>query len=229
MKTTRWFLLSFVAFLGSVNFASAQWSVGVRGGTYIGSVSQPQLITNLAPEFRWSARTSASIFAEYQFSDHVAIRPEVSFQQKGFMMRGGTSFNLGNFPIPLGGRSTFRTDYVDVPVLLKLSTGGDVAHAYFIVGPAVGYAAGATLVTRPQVLIELRPIRTNIGLESVNYQRFEFSGIAGVGVGFQAGPGQIMAEARYQQGISRLLDLPIVRANVRNQGVAISLGYQIPL
>jgi hypothetical protein len=65
-------------------------------------------------------------------------------------------------------------------------------------------------------------------MNAIGYQRFELSGIAGAGISLKAGAGEIMIEGRYQHGISRLLNVPVVQANVRNQGVSVSLGYTLP-
>jgi hypothetical protein len=228
MKTTRWFLLTCLVSLLSFSFVSAQWSVGVRGGAYLGTVTKPELLTTFTPDFRWSPGTSAAVFAEYQLSEHVALRPEVLFQQKGFQMKEGASLKMAGLPVPLGVRSAYRVNYVETPVLLKLSTGGEGAQLYAIAGPSVGYATGARLVTHPQALVEFRPVRTSVNLDALNYQRFEFSAVAGAGLSVKAGAGQLLAEARYQHGFTRLVDVPLVRANARNQGVSVSLGYSIP-
>ena len=228
MKTNRSFLLSLLFVLVSAGIASAQWSIGVRGGGYIGTVSKPELITSFTPDFHWSPGISAAVFAEYQLTDGVSIRPELVYQQKGFLMREGTKINIGRLPINVGVKSAYRVDYAEAPVLIKLAAGNELAKVYLIAGPSVGYAIDAQLVTRPQAVIEFRPIRTKVPLESLGYNRFELSGIAGAGVSLKAGAGEIMIEGRYQHGITRLIDVPVVRADVRNQGVSVSLGYKIP-
>ena len=228
MKTNRSLLLSFVLLLAAAGSTFAQWSAGVRGGGYAGTITRPDLITNFTPDFRWSPGISAAVFAEREFANGVAIRPEIVYQQKGFMVREGTNVKVGNFPVRLGVRSAYKVSYVEVPVLLKLSAGNELAKVYLIAGPSVGYAVGAQLVTRPQALIEFRPIRTSVPINSLGYNRFEFSGIAGMGLSLKAGAGEIMLEGRYQHSISRLIDVPLVRANIRNQGVSVSLGYKIP-
>ena len=228
MKTNRFFLLSLLFVLASAGIASAQWSVGVRGGGYTGTVTKPELITSFTPDFHWSPGISAAVFAEYQLTNGVSIRPELVYQQKGFMMREGTKINVGRLPINVGVKSAYRVDYAEAPLLLKLAAGNELAKVYLIAGPSVGYAIDAQLVTRPQAVIEFRPIRTKVPLESLGYNRFELSGIAGAGVSLKAGAGEIMIEGRYQHGITRLIDVPVVRADVRNQGVSVSLGYKIP-
>lgn len=228
MKTNRFFLLSLLFVLASAGIASAQWSIGVRGGGYTGTVTKPELITSFTPDFHWSPGISAAVFAEYQLTNGVSIRPELVYQQKGFMMREGTKINVGRLPINLGVKSAYRVDYAEAPVLLKLAAGNELAKVYLIAGPSVGYAIDAQLVTRPQAVIEFRPIRTKVPLESLGYNRFELSGIAGAGVSLKAGAGEIIIEGRYQHGITRLIDVPVVRADVRNQGVSLSLGYKIP-
>lgn len=228
MKTNRSLLLSLVLLLATAGSTFAQWSVGVRGGGYAGTITRPDLVTNFTPDFRWSPGISAAVFAEREFSNGVAIRPEIVYQQKGFMVREGTSIKVGKLPVKLGVKSAYKVSYVEAPVLLKLSAGNELAKVYLIAGPSVGYAVDAQLVTRPQAVIEFRPIRTNVPVNSLGYNRFEFSGIAGAGLSLKAGAGEIMIEGRYQHGISRLIDVPVVRANVRNQGVSVSLGYKIP-
>lgn len=228
MKTNRWYLLPLLFVIFSAGTASAQWSGGLRGGAYTGTVTRPDLISSISPDFHWSPGINLALFAEGQLSDNVAIRPELVYQQKGFMMKGGKDINLGNFPVRLGAKSAYRVSYVETPVLLKLSAGNEFAKLYALVGPSVGYAMDAQLVTRPQAILEFRPIRTDVPLDAIGYNRFEFSGIAGAGISLKAGAGEIMAEARYQHGISRLIDVPVVQANVRNQGVSVSLGYKIP-
>ncbi len=228
MKTNRWFFLSLIFVFISASFASAQWSGGVRGGAYGGTITRPDLITGITPDFHWSPGVSVALFAEGQLSDNVAFRPELVYQQKGFMMREGTNLNLGNFPVRLGVKSSYRVSYLETPLLLKLSAGNELAKVYAIAGPSVGYALDAQLVTRPQAILDFRPIRTNVPLETLGYNRFEFSAIAGAGISIKAGAGELMAEARYQHGVTRLIDAPVVRANVRNQGVSVSLGYKIP-
>ncbi len=228
MTTNRSLLLTFVLLLAAAGSTLAQWSVGVRGGGYAGTITRPDLVTNFTPDFKWSPGISAAVFAEREFANGLAIRPEIAYQQKGFMMREGTRVKIGKLPVNLGLRSAYKVSYVEAPVLLKLSAGNELAKVYLIAGPSVGYAVDAQLVTRPQAVIEFRPIRTNVPVSTLGYNRFEFSGIAGAGLSLKAGTGEIMIEGRYQHGISRLIDVPVVRANVRNQGVSVSLGYKIP-
>lgn len=228
MKTYRSPLFSFILVLVATTIASAQWSVGLRGGAYTGTVSKPELFTTITPDFRWSPALNLAIFAERELSENVAIRSELALVQKGFMMKEGTTMNVGKVPVRLGVSSAYRVSYVEAPVLLKLAAGNELAKVYAIVGPSVGYAADARIITRPHALIDFRPIRTDISMDAIGYQRFELSGIAGAGISLKAGAGEIMAEARYQQGFSRLLDVPVVQANVRNQGVSVSVGYKLP-
>ncbi|WP_165933497.1 porin family protein [Arundinibacter roseus] len=227
MKTNRSFFLSFIFIVSFVSLAQAQWSVGLRGGAYVGSVSTPELISAITPDLKWSPGLQVALFAENELSNHVAFRPELVFSQKGFMVREGTDLNLGNFPVALGIKSSYRVSYVEAPLLLKVAAGNELVKLYAIAGPSVGYATHAQLVTRPQAVIEFRPIRTNVSLDALGYNRFEFSAVGGAGLSFKAGAGELMLEARYQQGISRVVSVPLLQTNVRNQGVIMSLGYKV--
>lgn len=226
MKTIRLLLLSFIFILVLAGSASAQWSVGVRGGSYLGTVTKPELLTSITPDFRWSPGLNLAVFAERELTDNISFRPELVYQQKGFLMREGTRLNLG-IPVNLGVKSAYRVSYAEVPLLLKLAAGNELAKLYVVAGPSIGYAVDAQLVTRPQAIVDLRPIRTNVSLDAIGYNRLEVSGIAGAGMSLKAGVGEIMVEARYQHGISRLLDVPVVQADVRNQGISVSLGYKV--
>jgi hypothetical protein len=76
-------------------------------------------------------------------------------------------------------------------------------------------------------VLNIFPIRTGLGTGL--YHKAEFSGVAALGYEIPFRNGKLFMEGRYQQGISRVLDLPLVQLPVRNQTVGFSMGLAFAL
>ncbi len=207
----------------------AQVAVGLRGGVNFGSVDQTDLLNELTPEFESITGLTAGIYAELPLGRQLAFRPELAFTQKGFGLSQEVGVDLFEVPLPVGVRAQSVFDYLELPLLMKVSFGEQAIKAYLTAGPSVGYALGGRLKTRSTGLLELDLINTSINLDAVNYERFELAGIVGGGLSFETGPGTIILEGRYQHGFTELYDIPLVSERIRNRGYAINVGYNIPL
>jgi hypothetical protein len=218
-----------LVFIFLANFSFAQIFVGVRGGVSGSTMTKFKLIENIIPDFKLLPAPTGAIFVELPITDRFSIQPELAFVQKGFVVN--ESFNVDGISalgvnIPLGGRIALKNNYVEMPILAKIKLGpSDQGHAYFLVGPAVGYLADSRAVIR---VLNIFPIRTPLGTGL--YHKGELSGIAALGyeIPFNNG-GKFFMEGRYQQGISRVLDLPLVQLPVRNQTVSFSVGMAFSL
>ena len=228
MKRTSFaFAVAFSSIVfSSVSFAQVQ--VGFRGGVNFGSVSTPAYMSGLSSMIKLSAGPTGAIFLEIPLSNALSFRPELAYIQKGFKVSEGVDFNVGGFNIPIGASAAYQTQDIEVPLLLKLNIVDGPVQPYLIAGPAVSYAADGRIRTRATAIFTTRPM--DIGL---NYggtlNRWDISGVVGAGLAFEAGAGKFFGEVRYEQGFSRQIQVPVVNVNVRNQGLAVSLGYSFPI
>lgn len=218
-----------LVFIFLANITFAQIFVGVRGGVSGSTMTKFKLIENITPDFKLLPAPTGAIFAEFPITDRFSIQPELAFVQKGFVVN--ESFNVDGISalgvnIPLGGRIALKNNYIEMPILAKIKLGNsNEGHAYFLIGPAVGYMVDSRAVIR---VLNIFPIRTSLGTGL--YHKGEFSGIAALGyeIPFNNG-GKFFMEGRYQQGISRVLDLPLIQLPVRNQTVSFSVGMAFAL
>ncbi|NJN33207.1 MAG: PorT family protein [Saprospiraceae bacterium] len=129
-----------------------------------------------------------------------------------------------NCPSEHGANTTVK--YLDIPLALKYSLGApDGVQFFAMAGPSLGYAISGELETFAKVLIDVRVASTPIDLSAQNYKRFEVGGIVGLGVSAPLGNGRVFLDGRYTTSFMDVYEVPVVGANVRNQGYGVSLGY----
>lgn len=216
--------------IGLCQTATAQVEAGFRAGANWGAVSKPDFVEQFSPEFRLSPGPAGAVFLEFPVSDRVSIRPEVQFIQKGFLINESLDLNLGSgINLPLGARVAYQTYNLEVPLLFKFKLSDGPVQPYFLAGGAAGYALDGRVRTRASGLFRTQPFDIGIPMGGWAANRWDFSGIAGLGISAQAGAGKLFAEARYQHGFTRQYDLPVVQLPIRNRGVNVSVGYSFPI
>ena len=162
--TNRFSILAAFAFFVAVFTvpATAQVALGVRAGGNFATVNATETLDKLAPDFKYTPGFDLAGVAEINFGRYFALQPELHWTQKGFRFAETFDVPVGRFNVPAGADATFRTNYLELPVLAKLKLGNDLVQAYAAAGPSVGYAMNAKLVTRPRLFIEFDPINTPV-------------------------------------------------------------------
>jgi hypothetical protein len=224
------FLLAGAVALGlfSAQTSLAQVQVGVRGGANWGFASKPDFIDGLTSALRPSTGPTGAVFLDIPLSDRVSFRPEVAYVQKGVMVREGGTFNLFNVPITVGGKIAYQSQNLEVPLLIKVNLTDGPVQPYFIAGPSVGYALDGRIRTRGTGLLSTKPFDINVPYGGT-LTRWDVGAVGGLGLSMEAGAGKIFVEGRYTHGFTRQIQVPIVNVNVRNRGVALSVGYSFPI
>ena len=233
MKAITNFLTLALFFVGTfsfINSASAQISVGVRGGANFSNIYATQNLDQILPDFQGVNSASYGLVAEIAITDQFAFQPELAFTKKGFQFNAGTDVQLFGIDIPLDVTAESQFNYVEMPLLAKYKFGTDAFKAYVMAGPTVGLATSGRLLTRADVFItDINLTNTPINLDAIDYQRLEVGGTVGVGAAVNTGFGQIFADARYNHGFTQLYDIPLVDEKVRNKGFGLNLGLLVAL
>ncbi|MCB0632043.1 MAG: porin family protein [Saprospiraceae bacterium] len=219
-----------LAALAFAIFATAQVSVGIKGGMNFNNLNTTEALGELAPDFTNISESNFGLVAEYGITDQFALQTELNFLKKGFT----TKANIDNTEVfglnlPLGGRAETKFSYVEVPLLAKYSFGGEGFQAYLTAGPTFGYATSGRIDTKARVLVDIDLGSTNINLDDINYNRFEVGATAGAGISYTTNFGKFFADARYMHGFTELYDFPLVDEKVRNQGFGVNVGFMVPL
>lgn len=181
----------------NINTARAQLKYGVKVGGSFANVN--------GVNYDRSARTGFLIGAYADFSlpnSPVVIQPELLYSQKGYKANNVSTF-AGSYDI------TYKLDYLEVPVLAKLSFGNSgslTPHVY--AGPYLGFN-----ITHKA---EAQGKSSNIS-QNISSTDFGFVGGAGVTVsGFDIG-------ARYEAGLSKL----VKNSDGKNGAFMITVGYSL--
>jgi hypothetical protein len=229
MKAHRISILAAIALILASTAAHAQVALGIRGGANFATVHATETLDQLAPDFRFTPGYDVAGVAEINFGDYFALQPEVHWVQKGFRFAETFDIPVSSFNVPAGVEATFRTNYIEVPLLAKVKLGNDVVQAYAAVGPSFGYALNARLITRPRVLIEFDPINTDVDLETIDYERFDVGGTGVLGLQLNFSGVKVFADARYTHGFTELYDFPLINEKVRNRGFSVGAGVMFDL
>jgi hypothetical protein len=146
------------------------------------------------------------------------IQPEILYIQKGAnFSTNGTTTRVGNTYI----------NYAELPVLAKINFGGESFRAYVNGGPSVAYALFGRTTQNGAVV----DIKFGDDADVTFNNRIDLGLQFGGGIGFKAGPGDILLDLRYGMGLSNLLNKPVAGTDTeaQNRAYALTLGYAIPL
>ena len=222
MKKLIAFILMFTMFTVSTNNLQAQASI--RGGINIASMSANATEKNYKDyENQSIVGFQVALALPIKISENVAIQPELVFIQKGGKSQYITDENNKYI-------TTFTSNYIEVPVSLKLglgNTSGDGIGFYVLGGPYVGIALNGKYKNELTVL----------GITSSSTKTVDYSNDTnqekridwGVNLGAGLSLGKMYLEGRYNLGINNLLDNSANNSNSnapyrRNRGIGLTVG-----
>ncbi|MCA6364433.1 MAG: PorT family protein [Bacteroidetes bacterium] len=214
----------FAFFLISISLAAnAQFNrldIGVQGG-----VSRASLYGNSSIYGGHKARMgyAGGLFAQYNFTPHIALRSGVSFERKGstleLTMMDITGAEIGTFR----GKETF--DYLTVPLLFRFSFGKKIQ--YFVnAGPYVGFLLKQTEYIEA---FQILPETTND--LTANFKKNEFGASLGAGVNYALNDSYVFSvEVRNNLGLNNLSALPLINMGTIKTnalGLLVGLHYRL--
>ncbi|GAA3989746.1 porin family protein [Hymenobacter antarcticus] len=184
-------LLSLGLLVGVASAANAQEArFGIKAGVNLANV------TNTDVEAKKNLiGFAAGVMADFSFSDLISLHPEVLFSQKGVKFEDGKN------------TAQIRTNYIDVPVLLRVKADG----LFFEAGPQVGFLASQKFEANG----------TTITTSTDGTRKVDVGYIAGVGYQLPQG---LELGVRYNGGISDLSD-PSAGEKTRNSVFQFQVGY----
>jgi hypothetical protein len=115
--------------------------------------------------------------------------------------------------------STLDVDYIEIPVLLRLSapTPGPVAFR-LLAGPVASFKVDEKISTTGLV---------GYTLDSDQVKTADYGLAAGAAVAFRSGTMSVVAEGRYTLGLADVSDLPF-GGEVKNGAIYATLGLEFP-
>ena len=165
----------FLLLAGVTYNSSAQF--GIRAGAIFSKedVKGPIDVQN----FKSKAGLDLAVTFGIPIGNVIALQPELHFIQKGSKIEN-----------VIGGGEDIKVslNYLELPMLLKLSFGGDELNVFGLAGPSIGYLSGGS--------IKFGEIKAE--WENDDYENFELGAHFGAGVRF----GNLAVDLRYLVGFS---------------------------
>ena len=162
-------------------------------------------------------------FVAVSLSDRLAVQAELQYAQKGAAIRGEWAGTCGS-PLALcvrpSLRGTYRTSYVQLPVLLTWRQ-------------PLGHGLGLRLLAGPSldVLVDTQIVTDNLSasalpqnaLSPMSYETL--GAVAGMEVQYDvSAAGALVLGGRYHPGVTEM-DMINVDSTIRSQSFVLSLGY----
>lgn len=223
----RFMLLSITTLsLLFANSLTAQKQIGIRTGANWNNIKASIPFVNIGKKLDVVEKFNIGFVYATNITDKFGIQTEVNYLKKGFAVTGDLGeVDLLGVTVPLETRTEVQISYIDVPILAKYKFGENALKGYVTLGPYLGYASKGQLKAYSASGDEVELASTNFDFALVKYARFEVGGVAGLGATFDIGVGEVFADARYNFGLTKLFDVPLL--NSSNRGVGVNLGLLI--
>lgn len=184
-------------------------AVGLLGGYSAADVKTDN------PELGTTSRrdaAAAGFFLDFQANDRVSVRPNLLYQQQGFLTRDATT------------DATVALEYVTLPLLLQvhLRTDGRVRPRVFA-GPSIGFEAECTvtgIVDGEDDEFDCEEEEIDVATASTVY-----AAVFGAGVDVGTGRWLLGVEGRYDWGLTDVdVDPGPFAIELRTYSILVSLG-----
>ncbi len=194
----------------AVAFLTAPLAAQARVGVIGGFVSSNITTSGTNGTFSPSARSgfAAGVSVQGQLSPNLSLGPEAVFIEKGYRSTVG------------GVTGTFKLNYIEVPVLLRLGAGAGTTRLFVLGGPSIAFklSCSSDLSTGSGSIGGDCSSSTNNNIKSA-----DFSVMFGAGVSVNA----LSLSARYDLGLTDVYNNTSDNVSYRNHALLILGGVQL--
>ncbi len=224
-----------IAFIFSLGALQAQTYLGPKVGL---NLSTHGLSDALDDAYETSIRLGFSFgaAAELSLGGRMGLQIEGLFVQKGAKYEEFDPYLIsdGNGNQEMAYLEfTEKLNYLEFPVLLKYNLRGKEVGGYFIAGPSFGFGMSGTGSGSYKGETQDFPFDDfdiNFGSgRNDQYTSFDFSLAFGGGAFFELYTGKIVADVRFNLGLSNISNADSSQNSIKNRSIMISFGYLYPL
>lgn len=169
------------------------------------------------------------LVGEIGFSKNFALQFEFLYAQKGLRVEvPQTDDNDQAYT----AKSWFNVDYLDIPLVFKVSFPIGPISIYGDVGPYAGIGISAKTTLDPDIN---GTQSKDIGFQKNGFKKLDFGFVFGAGVGYELWKGDLFLDFRYDYGLTdinnvddEIKDLPEYK-KYSNRNIGLAIGYLIRL
>jgi hypothetical protein len=237
-KTVLILILVFTYFFVGSGFA--QFQIGPLVGANLSSLSMDPDI----PGGNINTKTGFAVggIIVINFSPIIGLQLEPTYMQKGAVIH--TPFT--DFGLIFEMERTIEVNYIDIPVLFRVSFGGEFIKPYLLGGGYIAFPVSKAKIEIEKVIVNGEDFINIVPEEDIT-QEIETNSIDyglnfGAGISFQLGIIDLFLEVQYSLGLSKLNDedflifppdVPIfpdiVISEIKNKGFQIKAGLLFTL
>ncbi len=209
MKIKFLLAILFVVGLGFTSMAQGI-SVGPRVGATFAKVKFSSDEGSM--EFKNTTGFQVGAVVNYNINEMFSIQPELLLVQKGFKVGDNDE----------DGSMSVKYNYLEVPILAKVSFGTEAFRGFATAGPTLGYLTGGKYIYE----FDGEKETEDIEFEDED-RRFEAGMSIGVGAAYKVGAGELNLDVRYGFGLTSLndSDADADEATAKNRVFGVSLAY----
>jgi hypothetical protein len=223
--------------LGASLSSYSQAYIGGRLGLNMSTLSiQPELIQyNKVSDFVPILNVNIALFGYFEIGPYFAIQPEFVYNRKG--LKSNIDARVGeNNDTLLTGEWDYSMDYIEVPLMFKLSLNSEGFDPFIEFGGYYGYMVYAqyqaqAYLADDQILDE----DYRLGFEDTDgksFERNEWGFKVGIGGTLKLSKGAAFFSIRYSQGLTDIIKYDIQPEDYRetyNRVFMLTLGYAFEL
>lgn len=189
-------------FVGSSSAFAQGLTTGVRGGVNLSTTATSGEEGGLRPD--WQLRPVVGAFATWRATSWIDLQPEVLYAMKGAK---GEEFDI---------TSKLLLDYLEIPVLARISRGLSRAGSWYVAGgPAFGY------LLRARTRADFGGATEEIDV-SDEVEEFDFGVVVGGGIEFR----RMIVDARYTHGLADIDKDTSDEVKISNRAVSLTVGVK---
>ncbi|OGU32284.1 MAG: hypothetical protein A2057_12365 [Ignavibacteria bacterium GWA2_35_9] len=219
----KFFLLSLTFLLAFfVLPINAQVKLGLQGGVNLADVSLDPTPTGYETGIK--TRLMFGGIVNYNFSPLLGIQVEPAYIQKG------STFDLTTVEdgVNIKGEGTFSANYIDIPVLLKVTFGSIQVKPFLLAGVSVAFLLGDAKYNFDKVTANGQDVTNMLTAEQKEQvqkmKSTDFVLNLGGGVMIPVGVVDIFIEGQYNLGLTNVNDEPGDNTKIKTKGIQIKAG-----
>jgi hypothetical protein len=207
---------------------NAQVQIGVQAGVNLTDIN-----ANLTTEegFNTAMRTRAIMggIISYNFLPMLSLQAEPAYVQKG----ADANFSIVESGLNVDIKANISANYIDIPILLKVSLPTDFIKPYLIAGGSVAFLLGDAKLKVDEASVNgqdvLSLVPDNLREQTLQLKSTDYILCMGGGLTIPIGLLNIFVEGRYDLGLTNINNDPTDDTEFKTTGVQIKAGILFSL
>lgn len=208
-------------------FAISQNSMGISGSFNFANISQNGIDNSNFSGIESYTFGTVGVVYKRALDNNWLLNTGLNFSRRGAqssIMEGVTLFGQ---TFDVGAKLVHRMDYLEVPAIFEYRINGKDARfsPYIFAGPMMSYETSYNIAVKAHLLVDFNLFDYDVDISNGLFNRFDLSGVAGAGLSFPIGKGQLNVDARYVYGFTDILDDPIIDLDLKHRNIRLGATY----